>query len=236
MKYGKIFSFCDDVCYNLHFKDTNSHENIKYVYSHINRITTDDRKKYIEKPLAVLNAMFERSIDIDAFLPVLMDIARKVNARSVKELSFAAFFVTTSRDCKQYVPIKALRSYYDTLIASKEACHRFSVIMRLARDPGNNDVCPIENRQNALFKREVMAMKITPDQKQAMFRRYTELGLDKIIVFPSPVRSATSISILLAMESGVRKNRKSKIYHRWVAAAHFAKKRLEEIGKIVIMP
>jgi len=171
------------------------------VYSNIGRLTADDRIAHIEEPLARLNAMFSRTLGMEAFIDALRSVSMDHHGYDKDEFALIAYIAATSSDCKQYVPIIEFKKYH-AIIATKKKPLTFSTIMSAA-NVAKDGTCPMENRQNALFKREVSAMDATPEQKQAMLRRYAELGLDKIAVLSSPVASAEGIVSVLARELGI---------------------------------
>jgi len=190
---------CDSICFNLqNFRKTW----IRFIYINIDRLTEADRTRFIEEPLAMLNNTFSRSVGVEAFIVALRIVVHEKNGYHLDELTFIAYIIATSADCKQYVPVKYLKEYYDELHEAGKARHRFFTMLQIARDPGMN-ACPLGNRQNALFKREVAAMDAMPDQKQSMLQRYVELGLDKTIVQTNPMTSARGIAYFLAKEAGV---------------------------------
>jgi hypothetical protein len=140
------------------------------IYTNINRLTHDDRKKYVEEPLAILNVAFDRSVGIDAFVPALRVAVGIRKNFMAEEVTLAAFVIASSSDCKQYVPVSAIRKCRDGFASVVKHFISISRLMRFARDPGNA-ACPVENRQNALFKRMVSKLNTTTKQKELCWIR-----------------------------------------------------------------
>jgi len=228
-KYGRWHistNTCDITCY--HLLTTRSRGKIwkRVVYTNVDRLTEVDRKRFVDEPLELLNIAFGRSVSVDSFIAALQHVIRTKHYYHGDEYTFISYIVATSLDCKQYVPVEELKNCYDGLRSAGKVYLRFTEMLNIARGPGMG-TCPLENRQNALFKREVSAMDATPEQKQAMLRRYAELGLDKVILLNHPARCARGIVAILAKGAGVVNRRALD-----QSAKKAVKERLDAMGLI----
>lgn len=193
-----LLTWCDVTCFKIYWK-----RSLRFIYANIDRLVIDDKEKFIISPLSELNVVFGRSVGFDAFAFALNEIAREKHLYNKDEYVLVAYIMATSGDCKQYIPVADIKKYHESLVNDGRVRLRFSNVLKIARLSGNK-ACPIENRQNALFKREVAAMNATTEQKQSILQRYVEMGLDKIVVHSSPVTGAIGIATILGRDVGVK--------------------------------